>query len=84
MAQAYNPNTYITTEKTDSILKLAKQYFSSESLPLTHKDKASSFHEIIKTVLEKIEKLETSFVLPPSIKTYWDIEAQQLMIEKSH
>ena len=79
MAQAYNPNTYITTEKTDSILKLAKQYFSSESLPLTHKDKASSFHEIIKTVLEKIEKIET-----PSIKTYWDIEAQQLMIEKSH
>ena len=81
MAHAYNPNTYITSEKSDSILTLAKQYFSSKSLPLTHKDKTSSFHEMIKNVIEKIE---TSFTESSPVKAYWDVEAQQLMIEKSH
>jgi hypothetical protein len=84
MAQAYNPNKYITTQKSDSILTLAKKYFSSKKLPLTHKDKDSSFHEIIKNVIEKIEKIETSFNDSSHVKAYWDVEAQQLMIEKSY
>jgi len=81
MANAYNPNTYIITEKSNSIITFAKQYFSSKSLPFTHKDNASSFHEMIKNIIEKIE---TSFTESSPVKVYWDVEAQQLMIEKSH